>query len=183
MALRNVPPIPREFEDFAQNPRPGPTSANPADNMTDLVAFLMGKPPYPAKAAFSGVVLEDTHANRLAKYPASGYPIGSVFFETDNLVFLLNESVSGVNTWVPRWAYPILDLRANMASYFSMWWPQGMLYEQSDVNLIYSAKQQVIINCVVASDGLSVTYGGTDNPFKVGWNQYRILVNLSLIHI
>ena len=46
------------------------------------------------------VLLEDTHANRLANYPAVDYPLNTVFYETDRTVFYHVQSVVGVKTWV-----------------------------------------------------------------------------------
>lgn len=47
-----------------------------------------------------GVLLEDTHANRLLNYPPADYPLHSVFYETDRRWFYHNVLVGGVKTWV-----------------------------------------------------------------------------------
>lgn len=49
--------------------------------------------------------LLDTHANRLAHYPAANYPVGTQFFETsptfsDRQATYVIQSVSGTKTWV-----------------------------------------------------------------------------------
>lgn len=46
-----------------------------------------------------GVVLQGTHANRLASFPASSYPIGALFFETDRTVFYINQGTFGSSHW------------------------------------------------------------------------------------
>ncbi len=43
--------------------------------------------------------LADTHANRLSSYPASSYPAGTLFFETDRTLTYVNLLVSGTLTW------------------------------------------------------------------------------------
>jgi len=45
-------------------------------------------------------VIEDTHANRLAHYPATTYAVGTLFFETDREVMYSVNLVGGVNAWV-----------------------------------------------------------------------------------
>lgn len=45
------------------------------------------------------VVLIDTHANRLAKYPAAKQPIGAAFWESDRKVLYLNEGTFGSSAW------------------------------------------------------------------------------------
>jgi hypothetical protein len=44
--------------------------------------------------------LLDTHANRIANYPAASWPIGTQFYETDRTVTYVNKSVTGTPTWV-----------------------------------------------------------------------------------
>lgn len=41
----------------------------------------------------------DTHANRLAIYPAYNYPAGALFFESDRTMAYVDVLVSGVPTW------------------------------------------------------------------------------------
>lgn len=47
-----------------------------------------------------GAVLIDTHANRLANFPATDYVPGTLFFETNRTVFYIVKSISLTNTWV-----------------------------------------------------------------------------------
>ncbi len=46
-----------------------------------------------------GIVLEDTHANRLALYPAANSPVGTLFWETDRTVLYAVENQSGTLAW------------------------------------------------------------------------------------
>jgi hypothetical protein len=48
----------------------------------------------------SGLVIEDTNAHRIANYPASASPVGSIYYETDRMVFYLNETVGQKQQWV-----------------------------------------------------------------------------------
>lgn len=48
----------------------------------------------------AAVFISDTHANRLANYPASDYPIGTVFWETDRTVLYENQGTYGASNWV-----------------------------------------------------------------------------------
>lgn len=50
-------------------------------------------------AVGQAVVIEDTHANRLVLYPASSYPVGSAFYETDRMAVYVVVSSSGANVW------------------------------------------------------------------------------------
>jgi hypothetical protein len=43
--------------------------------------------------------LTDTHANRLAKYPANGFPAGSVFIETDRTVGYIDNGTAWAQPW------------------------------------------------------------------------------------
>jgi hypothetical protein len=45
------------------------------------------------------LVLEDTHANRVANYPANSYPVGTLFWETDRTVYYLNTGAIGSQVW------------------------------------------------------------------------------------
>ena len=47
-----------------------------------------------------GGLIVDTHAHRLASYPAASYSVGQQFFESDRTVTYLVESISGTKTWV-----------------------------------------------------------------------------------
>lgn len=46
------------------------------------------------------LVIEDTHANRLANYPASSYAVGTLFWETDRTVYYLNSGAAGSQYWL-----------------------------------------------------------------------------------
>ncbi len=45
-------------------------------------------------------VIQDTHAHRIANFPAPNSPLGTLFWETDRNVLYLNENISSTNTWV-----------------------------------------------------------------------------------
>lgn len=45
-------------------------------------------------------VLSGTHAQRLSTYPATNYPAGMLFYETDRDVFYIVEILSTVATWI-----------------------------------------------------------------------------------
>lgn len=45
-------------------------------------------------------ILYDTHANRVANYPAAAFPPASLFYETDRTVWYQVQIVSSVNAWV-----------------------------------------------------------------------------------
>lgn len=77
-----------------------------------------------------GVLLEDTHANRLTLYPASNYTVGTVFYETDRTVVYAVTNSSGVLVWqyiggvmYAAFSARPTDLSTNDA---------GFLYEVSD---------------------------------------------------
>lgn len=129
-------------------------------------------------------IISDTHANRIANYPASSYsvaPYPDVFFETDTQVFLVNEVVGGVNTWVPTWAYPLADTRANMNNaYFSAWWPQGQIYEQTDSYLEYISQPTVIASCTITG-GTTIGYSGVGTPFDSRLVGYKVIVTISTV--
>lgn len=59
-------------------------------NITNLLGI-------PAQAS---LILTDTHANRLANFPAASQAIGTAFIESDRKYLYVIESVAGVNTWV-----------------------------------------------------------------------------------
>lgn len=67
----------------------------------DLAGFILAlqDPPY-SKSSSGGLVLEDTHANRLASYPANSYPVGTLFWETDRTVYYLNSGALGSQNWI-----------------------------------------------------------------------------------
>lgn len=52
------------------------------DDLSGLAEYALAKPPYPSKPWAA----EGTHADRLSLYPATAYPDGSRFFETDRKV-------------------------------------------------------------------------------------------------
>ena len=53
----------------------------------------------PGTSGTSNLVIEDTHANRLANYPPANYAIGQLFWETDRTVFYLVVDNSGTHAW------------------------------------------------------------------------------------
>lgn len=46
-----------------------------------------------------GIVLEDTHSNRLALYPASSTEVGALFWETDRTVAYIVTETAGARSW------------------------------------------------------------------------------------
>lgn len=50
--------------------------------------------------ATAAALLTDTHANRLASYPASDYPVGTVFWESDRHLLYENQGTYGASNWV-----------------------------------------------------------------------------------
>lgn len=50
--------------------------------------------------AATGVILEDTHASRVANFPPGSFALGVSFYETDRTVLYINELISGNNTWI-----------------------------------------------------------------------------------
>lgn len=58
-----------------------------------------------------GAKLEDTHANRLANFPASTYPIAILFYETDRTVFYENDGTFGSSNWT----YKLGTMRGTLA--------------------------------------------------------------------
>ena len=77
----------------------GPHQAARIDSLEKLIWILTGAGNPPSSAG-GGVVLFDTHANRLASYPAADYKPGALFYETDRQVFYIDKLVSGTPTWV-----------------------------------------------------------------------------------
>lgn len=74
-----------------------------------------------------GVVLEDTHANRLTLYPASATAIGALFWETDRTVLYVVTESAGVRAWTyaagmyqAAFANRPADLGANDAGFLYM---------------------------------------------------------------
>lgn len=75
--------------------------------------------------AAAGVVLEGTHAVRLASFAPAGYALGVLFWETDRTALYRVASVAGVNAWVLMLTRPQLvalasrpaDLGTNDAGY------------------------------------------------------------------
>lgn len=79
--------------------------ANVRQPETDTAAIqAFGRPHYPAPPWAQ----EDTHANRLALYPAASFPDGARFFETDRTVTYV--AVAGV------WTYAAGEMAAAIAS-------------------------------------------------------------------
>ena len=74
-----------------------------------------------------GTVLEDTHANRLALYPAGNSPVGTLFWETDRTVLYAVTNSAGTLVWTyiagmyyAAFANRPTDLGANDAN-FLLW--------------------------------------------------------------
>ena len=78
-----------------------PTAFNPALETANL-AILLALAARTSQGGNhgAGLVLEDTHANRLANYPANNYAIGTLFYETDRTVLYLNAGTSGSQKWI-----------------------------------------------------------------------------------
>ena len=53
----------------------------------------------PSASNSTAQFIQDTHANRLALYPAVNYPIGTVFYEVDRTSYYMVFSGGGVTTW------------------------------------------------------------------------------------
>lgn len=45
-------------------------------------------------------ILADTHAHRIASFPATSYPLDTLFYETDRHVIYVNQLISGVQQWI-----------------------------------------------------------------------------------
>lgn len=75
---------------------PPPQHANELDA---LVTLALARAPQ-RNPSLSSLVIEDTHANRLLNFPATSYPIGTLFWETDRTVWYLVALVGGVNVWI-----------------------------------------------------------------------------------
>lgn len=81
----------------------------------------------------AAVFLSDTHANRLANFPASDYPIGTVFWETDRTVLYENQGTYGASNWV----YILGTMRGAQAAIAGLGLGQyddGVLFECTDYN-------------------------------------------------
>lgn len=44
-------------------------------------------------------IITDTHANRVANYPAANYPLGTIFYESDRNLLYKDNDVAGTNHW------------------------------------------------------------------------------------
>lgn len=49
----------------------------------------------------STILLQDTHVNRISRYPAAAYAPGVLFWETDYKVLLIEQDYGSRNLWVP----------------------------------------------------------------------------------
>ncbi len=56
--------------------------------------------PFWFRSSALGTSLQGTHADRLAKFPATSYPPGTSFYETDRTVTYQVQVVGGVNVWL-----------------------------------------------------------------------------------
>lgn len=91
----------------------GSKTSTPAVSLNDLVSQLApllrnqlqapGGSPLNLTALLpaqgQGILLEDTHANRLTLYPASNYSVGTLFYETDRKLVYAVVSSSGTLVW------------------------------------------------------------------------------------
>lgn len=73
----------------AQPPLLSPGSAGVPSGL--IMSGTSGTSPYK--------VIEDTHAHRLANYPAANYGVGQLFYETDRTVWYLITGVPGSQNW------------------------------------------------------------------------------------
>lgn len=76
----------------------------------------------------TGAIYVDTHANRLANFPAANYIVGTVFWESDRTAMYYVAVVAGVNAWVLMFTRPQIvvsiaalpaDLGTNDAGYLA----------------------------------------------------------------
>ena len=56
--------------------------------------------PFWFRSAAIGTTLQDTHANRVANFPASSYPVGTNFYETDTTITYQVQNIGGSNVWL-----------------------------------------------------------------------------------
>lgn len=76
-------------------------AAPPSQHADELDALMtMALTRFPVQNNSVPLVIEDTHANRIALYPPTIYPIGTLFWEIDRTVWYLVALVSGVNAWI-----------------------------------------------------------------------------------
>lgn len=75
-----------------------PPGAPPRDDVDDIVAYLLTKPPYPVHP--TGQVLYGTRAQRQATV-GSSFPLGTIWSETDtNLIYVVDvDPIGGPNNW------------------------------------------------------------------------------------
>lgn len=64
--------------------------ANLDPRITDVEALTTFISSLPGASSLNPIYLTDTHANRVASYPSSSYPDGSLFFETDRQYWYVN---------------------------------------------------------------------------------------------
>ena len=91
------PSIP-EAQGVVLTPNQPPITAPRVDELDALTTLAISRQPLRSTSG-SGLDIEDTHAHRVANYPATNYPVGQGFFETDRQVRYLVELVGGVNVW------------------------------------------------------------------------------------
>lgn len=100
------------------NRRFGLLDAGVAINQSDIFALQQAIAGLSVSSGPEGVkVLQDTHANRLANFPATSYSPGDFFIETDRTVVYvcLFDSVHGTNQ--NQWWYRAGKMRAAMATH------------------------------------------------------------------
>ena len=99
----------RRLNQTLAEPAPPPIQPNLAALATQLAPFINKQLQAPGVAPLNlqsllpatglGTVLEDTHANRTALYPASSTAVGTLFWETDRTVLYVVTETAGVRTW------------------------------------------------------------------------------------
>ncbi len=91
------PSIP-EAQGVVITPNQPSITAPRVDELDALTTLAISRQPLRSTSG-NGLDIEDTHANRVANYPAANYLVGQGFFETDRQVRYLVELVGGVNVW------------------------------------------------------------------------------------
>lgn len=98
---RARPSLPRSnaFDAGAASAFASPHVLVPDSSEIANIAFIRASRP-PFRSFAQAAIIEDTHAARLASYPANSYPVGTLFWETDRTVYYLNIGALGSQNWV-----------------------------------------------------------------------------------
>jgi hypothetical protein len=83
-----------------------------------------------------GTVLQVTHAQRLATYPAAGSPAGTILWETDRAALYATRLVAGIPVWVLLMTRPLRDVLGNRPADLGAN-DVGYLYFASDEGVLY----------------------------------------------